>query len=465
MNRDVVVIGGGIAGLSASLRLVDAGWRPIVLEARRRLGGRACSFSDRRSGQSLDNCQHVLMGCCTELLDLYTRLGVVDDIEWYESTTWLRPDGGRDIMRPGWLPAPLHMIGSLRRMKLLNRADKRQLRRGMWRMLRMGTRGRAAVGDRTFGSLLDEWRQGDRVRALFWEPVIVSACNVSCDEVAATHGLQVFQDGFLAGRWQATMGVPAKSLEDMYAPAIEHIEAGGGEVHLGCSVTAIAMEQRHAIGVETKDGFHRGRAVLSAVPWERLDAILTDHQRTLDSRLCGLEGLGYSPILGVHIMLDRPVMTEPHLVLPGQDVHWLFNKGINADGTEHIHAVISGADAWMDLDEHTIRERVMKAIVLAYPDAAGAEVVHCRPVKERRATFRATPDAERLRPRAAPSPIGAGGGDIEGLYLAGDWCASGWPATMEGAVRSGYAAAAAISEVSNLRSPAVHPQTHHDRVN
>ncbi|MBT5584320.1 MAG: NAD(P)-binding protein [Phycisphaerae bacterium] len=453
MNRDIIVIGGGLAGLSASLRLIDAGWRPIVLESRRRLGGRACSFTDGRSGRSLDNCQHVLMGCCTELLDLYTRLGVVDDIEWHESTTWLRADGGRDIMRPGWLPAPLHMAGSLRRMKLLNRADKRELKRGMWRMLRMGVRGRATVGDRTFRSLLDEWRQGERVRRLFWEPVIVSACNISCNEVAAVHGLQVFQDGFLAGRWQATMGVPTKPLEEFYAPAIKHIEDGGGEVRLGCSVNAIAMQQRRAIGVETRDGFHRGQAVLSTVPWDRLHAILTEEQRALDSRLNRLEELGHSPILGVHIMLDRSVMTEQHLVLPGHDVHWLFNKGVDAEGIEHIHAVISGADAWMDFDVSLIRERVMEAIVLAYPQAAQARVVQCRPVKERTATFRATPAAEHLRPRPAPSPIGGAGGDIEGLYLAGDWCASGWPATMEGAVRSGYAAAAAIAGTASGVGP------------
>ncbi|HJN80800.1 MAG: hydroxysqualene dehydroxylase HpnE [Phycisphaerales bacterium] len=444
VNRDVLVIGGGLAGLAASLRLIDAGWRPIVLESRRRLGGRACSFTDGGSGHTLDNCQHVLMGCCTELLDFYTRIGVVDDINWYESTTWLRPDGGRDMMSPGWLPAPLHMAGSLRRMRLLSRRDKREVKRAMWKMWRLGQRGRLSMATRTFASLLDEWNQGDRVRELFWEPIIVGACNLAIDEVAAIHGLQVFQDGFLAGRWQATMGVPSVPLDSLYEPAIKLIEQGGGEVRLGCAATRLAIEGRRAIGVETKEKFVRARAVLSALPWERLDAIIGDTERDLDSRLHDLASLGHSPILGVHLMFDKAVMSDPHLVLPDRAVHWLFNKSIGSDGTQHIHAVISAADDWMELKEPEIRRRVLQDVAAAYPAALEAELVQCRPVKERNATFRATPEAELHRPHAAPTPIGPHGGDIEGLYLAGDWCATGWPATMEGAVRSGYAAAAAI---------------------
>jgi len=444
MSRDVVILGGGLAGLAAALRLAASGWRPVVVEARRRLGGRACSFSDKDAGRSLDNCQHVLMGCCTQLLDLYTKLGVADNIDWHESTTWLRPDGGRDVMGPGWLPAPLHMAGSLRRMEMLNLGEKRRLAFAMWKLRRIGMRGRAAARGQTFASLLDAWKQGDRARALFWEPIIVGACNLVMDEVAAVHGMQVFQDGFLAGRWQATMGVPSVPLECLYAPATALIEQVGGEVHLGCPATSIALEGRRAIGVETRQSFIRGHCVLSTLPWERLDAILEQGHRDLDARLRALPGLGHSPILGVHLMFDRAVMDEPHLVLPGRAVHWLFNKGISAEGVQHVHAVISGADSWMELKESAIRQRVMRDVIEAYPAAAHADLLQCRPVKERTATFRATPQAELLRPRAAPSPVGAHGGDIAGLYLAGDWCATGWPATMEGAVRSGYNAAEAI---------------------
>ncbi|MDG1837914.1 MAG: hydroxysqualene dehydroxylase HpnE [Phycisphaerales bacterium] len=450
MNGKVVVLGGGLAGLAASLRLADAGWSVIVLESRRRLGGRASSFEDVSTGRTLDNCQHVLMGCCTNLLDFYARLGVEDSIEWYSQTHWLRPDGGRDVMRASRLPAPFHMAGSLRRMRLLDRSMKRQVRRAMWRMLRMGVSGRLTLRNQNFSNLLDQWGQDTQVRKLFWEPIILSACNLSLERVAAVHAVQVFQDGFLAGAWHSTMGVPAIPLADLYAPAADIICQAGGEVRFGCTATSIGIEHRRVIGVQTKDEFVRADVVLSALPWERLDAILTDADRDTDARLGDLSALGHSAILGVHIVFDRVVMDEPHLVLPGRGVHWIFRKGIDADGSQHLHAVISAADEWMGRSPDDIRDAVLSDIHAAYPSSRQASVLLCRPVKERRATFAATMEAESSRPSASPSPVGPQGGDIEGLYLAGDWCRSGWPATMEGAVRSGYLAAAAISGVGEL---------------
>jgi len=445
VSREVVVVGGGLSGLAAAVRLIDQGCKPIVLESRRRLGGRASSFDDARSGRTLDNCQHVLMGCCVNLLDFYDRIGASDAVAWHESINWLRPDGGRDVLRPSWLPAPLHLAGSLRRMGLLDRGMKRQVRRAMWRMLRMANADRMEARKQTFATLLDQWGQGAEVRRLFWEPIIVSACNLSLDRVAASHAVQVFREGFMAGRWQATMGVPAVPLVDLYEPATEVILAGGGDIRLGCTASSIAMDARRAVGVQTNREFVRGDCVLVALPWERLGSILDERMTAMDGRLRGLSGLGHSPILGVHIVIDGLVMDEPHLVLPGRGVHWVFNKGVDSDGAQHLHAVISAADEWMDLGEDDIRDHVLGDLAAAYPDISEHAVLLCRPVKERRATFAATPEAESARPGSPPNPIGASGGDIEGLFLAGDWCQSGWPATMEGAVRSGYLAAQAIA--------------------
>jgi len=148
----------------------------------------------------------------------------------------------------------------------------------------------------------------------------------------------------------------------------------------------------------------------------------------------------------VHLFFEGQVMDIPHLVLVGRDVHWLFDKGIGTDGGQHVHAVISGADAWMDLDEDEIVRRVLADVHHALPRSRGLDPVAYRAIKERRATFAATPAFEARRPRAEPGWVGVSGGGIRNLFLAGDWCDTGWPATMEGAVRSGYAAAAAISE-------------------
>ncbi len=442
MSGEVIIVGGGLAGLAAAVRLIESGQRVRLLESRRRLGGRASSFDDARSGLCLDNCQHVLMGCCTNLLDLYDRLGVADAIEWHERTWWLRPDGGVDVLKPGWLPAPLHMAGAMRRMRLLSFAAKRRVAVAVWRMLRMGPGGRRSLRGRTFGDLLRQWGQCPESRRRFWDPIIVSACNLDVDEVAAVHAVQVMQEGFLAGKWHATMGIPRVPLRSLYEPATSVIEEGGGEVHLGVKVAEIAIEGRQVRGVQTNRGFLSANVVVAAVPCEQLRALVPSDRARGDARLTAAASLGHSPILGVHLTVDRTILHHPHLVLPECDVHWLFNKGVHSDGSQDVHAVISAADAWMTFDEAEITHRVHQAIRRL---DAGVEVRSCRPIKERRATFRATPAAESHRPHAAPRPIGPDGGDIEGLYLAGDWCATGWPATMEGAVRSGYAAARAVT--------------------
>ncbi|MDG2424563.1 MAG: hydroxysqualene dehydroxylase HpnE [Phycisphaerales bacterium] len=445
MSQRVVVIGGGLAGIAAAVRLADAGHVPIVLETRRKLGGRATSFPDQRSGRALDNCQHVLMGCCTALLSLYERLGVSDRIEWHERLYWFREDGGCDLLKPGLLPAPLHTAGGFLRMKLLDRAAKSEIRRAMWRMLRGGHRLRSTWRDQTFGDFLQDQRQSPETTRLFWDTIIISACNLPSSEVAAEHGMQVFQEAFLPSRWAGTMGLPTVPLASLYDPAESIIRDAGGELRLGCSVREICTENRKAVGVMTSDEMVRGDAIVSTVPPDRLAKLLPDEIRSTDRRLQGLDQFEFSPILGVHLHFDAEVMDRPHLILAGRNVHWIFNKGFDEEGRHHLHVVISAADDWMELDEETIVNQVMEEIRRALPGAVDQDPVTVRAIKEKRATFRATPEIEPCRPTSAPGSVGLQGGDIDRLYLGGDWCATGWPATMEGAVRSGYIAAAAIN--------------------
>ncbi len=439
----VAVVGGGLAGIAAALRLAEAGVRVTLIESKRKLGGRATSFVDPRSGNILDNCQHVVMGCCTNLLDLYDRLGVLDSIQWEHSTWWADPPNAPVELRPGPWPAPLHMALSFRRFRVLDSAERRAVGRAMWRFLRLGLAGRERWRGRTFSEFLVESGQPRRAVERFWEPIVTSACNMGVERVDARAAIQVFQEGFLGASFAGAIGLSRVPLVELYDPAESFLAERGGELRLGVSAKALAFERDRLTGVITDEGVVDAGAVVAAVPWDRLSKLCSESLRSADRRLQRLDELRTSPILGVHLYFDRAVMTTPHLVLPGRAVHWLFDKGRDASGRHHLHAVISAADEWMELDEAEIGRRVMVDVRWAL-GAASPDPVQIRSVKEKRATFAVDPGAEALRPGAAPDLVGTGSG-CRNLFLAGDWCRTGWPATMEGAVRSGYAAAKAIT--------------------
>jgi len=441
-GRCVAIVGGGLAGVAAAVRLAEHSDMPVIIETRKRLGGRATSLTDPRSGETIDNCQHVLMGCCTNLIDFYDRLGVNDQIEWHPTLYWTRGRGEIDVLKPGRLPAPLHLAFSFNKLRVFDKKQKRHIARGLWKIMRMGFKGRPAWADRTFAQFLQTCRQPEDVVRSFWNTIIVSACNLEVDRVSAASALHVFQDAFLANAWSATMGLATVPLGALYDPAVRIIEEAGGEVRLGCSAKAISFDGDRVTGVVTEDGLVEAAAVISAVPWDRLDKLASDTMKRADARLRNLNALQVSPILGVHLWFEHEVMNIPHLVLVDRGVQWLFNKGVDADGRQHLHAVISAADAWMELDEAEIVRRVLEDVHHVLPTSKGLQPVEARSIKEKRATFAATPASERQRPSTAPAY--AAGGAIENLLIAGDWTDTGWPATMEGAVRSGYAAAGAL---------------------
>jgi zeta-carotene desaturase len=335
-------------------------------------------------------------------------------------------------------------------MRLLSTDAKILIGQAMLRLIRIGFAGRMEWADRPFGDFLTETGQSDDARRLFWDPVVISACNLPCDQVAGNHAMQVFQESFLSGGWQATMGLATCDLRSLYDPAISAVETAGGMVRLGNSVRGIAFDGIRANGVVTDEGLISAAAIISTVPPDRLAKLVSRPMLAADPRLANLHRFEHSPILGVHLFFESPVLvddtrTYPHLVLPGRATHWFFNKGQDESGLHHVHAVISAADDWMDLDESAITARVLKDLHWALPGSRGLMPIEVRSVKEKRATFRASPGIDSIRPSARP-----GGFGVPNLFLAGDWCDTGWPATMEGAARSGYAAAAAVTGVGGV---------------
>jgi squalene-associated FAD-dependent desaturase len=444
--RSIAVVGGGVAGIAAAVRLAEAGERVTLIETRKKLGGRATSFIDPRSGRTLDNCQHVLMGCCSNLIDLYQRLGVLDRIEWHTSTYWANPPHEPDVLKPDWLPAPAHFSRAFLRMRLFTFAEKRAIGRAVWALIRMGIKGRNEWRGRTFAEFLASTGQPESVVTKYWDAVVVSACNVPVTRCDASYAIKVFQEGFIGSAWAAAMGISKVPLIELYDAAERLIAERGGTLQLGTSAKAIAYDGTRATGVVTEAGFVQSAAVVSAVPADRLDKLVSDTARSADRRLKQLGMLRPSPILGVHLFFPSPVMTTPHLVLPGRGVQWLFDKGRDESGHHHVHAVISGAEAWMSLDEADIVRRAVEDVWWALPQARGLDPVEARSVKEKRATFAVEPGVDAFRPGTLPDARGG----IPNLFLAGDWTDNGWPATMEGACRSGYAAAAAVTGTGGL---------------
>jgi squalene-associated FAD-dependent desaturase len=414
----VIVIGGGLAGLSAAAALGAAGFHVEVFEARPFLGGRATSFplspSDDAS-ELIDNCQHVLLRCCVNLLDFYGRLGVKDLINFYREFVFIEPGGRISTLRRGALPAPLHFTESFLRLRFLSTGDKISIAHGLLALRHERTR-RDDLDRITMLDWLREKRQTPRAIERFWRQVLVSAINEDVDRIAARHGFQVFWLGFLARADSYEMGVPAIPLGELYRADLWRA-TGDVSLRLRCPVESIAPE-----GVLAGGGLHRADYYICALPFERLAAL-------------GLPAPAFehSPITGIHLWFDRPVTDLPHATLLDRTIQWMFNK---SEG-RYLQLVVSASRSLAAMGRAEIISLATTELAEFLPRVRQARLEKAHVIKELRATFSAAPGTEALRPSANTSR--------PDLFLAGDWTRSGWPATMEGAVRSGYLAAEAVA--------------------
>ena len=437
-GASAVVLGGGLAGIAAAVRLAEAGLRVTLVERRARLGGRATSHLDARTDQLLDNCQHVVLGCCTNLIDLYARLGVADLIEWHDRLHFLDRHGCHDVMRRGGWPAPLHLAGSLMKFRCLGWRAKGSIAAALAGMCRNTSAGNRELSTISFAEWLRRHHQPPEAVERFWNVVVVSALNGTVGHVSAAYALQVFRQGFMAHRDAYLVGLPRVPLVRLYDTAKSLVKDRGGRVVTGNAARALRFDGRRVTGVELRCGRRIiGDVYVSALPFDNLHRIAPDDLRAADARLGRLGEFETSPILGVHLWFDRPVTDLPHMVLVDSPLQWVFNRGVDpATNRQYLHAVISAAQDWVDLPAEEILRRVRGELSAYLPAAVDADLVDGRVIKERRATFAPVPGVDAIRPPAS--------GAVENLFLAGDWCQTGWPATMEGAVRSGYLAAAAV---------------------
>lgn len=477
----VAVVGGGLAGLAAGCALADAGFDITLFERRPYLGGRASSYEHPGTGEVVDNCQHVLLGCCTNLIRFYESLGVQDKIRWYDQLTFLEPGGRASVIAPSALPAPLHNTFSFLIAPCLGLQDKLAIASAMALLARKLP---ADTGE-SFLKWLEDHHQTDRAIERFWKTILVSALNEDLDRMSVPYAAQVVRESFLKSAVAGRMGVPTVPLTELYNAAGDYIRARGGEIRLRSGVDCVRAEPEGAKlflgGNELSFDF----AVL-AVPFDVLSRMLP--QGTEAEALCTkLAHFATSPITGIHLWFDRQITDLDHAVLLDRTIQWMFHKSkllsgsrrTNANPIEsarvgrefsraekvrgvghdfsradhssdqdgalapeangsYIELVVSSSKSLVEKSKSEITELALSELCEFFPTAKDAKLLKSTVIKEVNATFSPCPDIDVYRPANETA--------WPRIFLAGDWTATAWPATMEGAVRSGHLAAEALAK-------------------
>lgn len=451
----VAIAGGGLAGLAAGCALAEAGFRVTLFERRPYLGGRASSYQHPGTGEIVDNCQHVLLGCCTNLLDFYRRAGVQDKIRWYEKLTFLEPGGRASVITPSALPAPLHTALAFLQADCLSFRDKMAISRAMAALA-------PSIPPDRGESFLD-WlkRHGQTAQAIerFWKTILVSALNEDLDRVSVPYAAQVVRESFLKSAAAGLVGIPTVPLTDLYSQTGDYIRARGGEIQFRAGVESFRAETSGAetseVSVTTNGQEQKYDYLVLAVPFDVLGRILPDTPSAAPLA-AALGQFSTSPITGIHLWFDRQISDLDHAVLLDRTIQWMFHKSrlidvrnneardnVNGSGS-YVELVVSCSRSLVEKSKAEIVEMAVKEAEEFFPDACEAKLLKSTVIKEVHATYSPRPGIDQYRPKPETA--------WPRVFLAGDWTATGWPATMEGAVRSGYLAAEALARFAGVKS-------------
>ncbi|CAL9365349.1 hydroxysqualene dehydroxylase HpnE [Streptomyces cellulosae] len=435
-GRHAVVVGGGLAGTTAALALADAGVRVTLLEGRPRLGGLAFSF--RRGDLTVDNGQHVYLRCCTAYRWFLDRIGGAGlaplqdrlDVPVVDAD---RPEGRRlGRLRRDPLPVPLHLGRSLAAYPHLSLADRARVGRAALALKGLDL-GDPALDEQDFGSWLAAHGQSPRAVEALWDLVGVATLNAVAGDSSLALAAMVFKTGLLSDPGAADIGwarVPLGDLHDRLAR--KALDSAGVRTETRTRVTSVRADGDAGWTVDIPGETLRADAVVLAVPQREAHDLLPAGALDDPDRLLGI---GTAPILNVHVVYDRTVLTRPFFAALGTPVQWVFDR-THASGLRHgQYLALSQSVAHDDIDAPVadLRARYLPELERLLPRTRGAEVLDFFVTRERTATFAPAPGVGRLRPGARTK--------APGLYLAGAWTATGWPATMESAVRSGVGAA------------------------
>lgn len=471
VQPSVAIAGGGLAGLAAACALADSGFRVTLFERRPFLGGRASSYEHPGTNEVVDNCQHVLFRVCTNLVEFYRRIGVEDKIRWYDEMTFIEPGGRRSVMHASPLPAPLHTAPSFLQFPFLNAKDKFVISRAIAAL--------AMTTQRDTGQSFLDWchvhAQTDNAIERFWKPILVSALSEDLDRISISYAAQVVRESMksLAARH---MGVPNIPLTDLYNKAGDYIRARNGEIRFRNALEVFCpgatKVQIRATGREEGKNEESFDYLVLALPFNTIARVLpeTPEAAPLREKLTHFESC---PITGIHLWFDRQISDLDHAVLLDRTIQWMFhksrllstrnsagassqkvvaqpqeghdfsravspheNRALVPEGPSYIELVVSASKSLIDKSRSEIVELALNEVREFFPAAREAKLLKSTVIKEVHATYSPCPGIDAYRPSSDTV--------WPRVFLAGDWIATGWPATMEGAVRSGYAAAEAL---------------------
>ncbi|HKN12727.1 MAG TPA: hydroxysqualene dehydroxylase HpnE [Candidatus Binatus sp.] len=444
-TKDAVVIGAGFAGLSAAVALAERGVRVTVLEGKPALGGRAYSFVDADTGDFVDNGQHVLMGCYTETLDFLERIGAHGQLVFREDLEieMLAGPGQSAVLKTARLPGPLHMTAALLGYRHLSMAERISVMCGGLRLLAMKRFGGGELRNLTVAQLMDRLGQSEHARQCFWYPMSIATLNDVPEASSAQLLAEVLKRAFFSRRRDSAFVYSRVGLSDLYCSGAKQlIERAGGTVVSHSIVEMLELGARgHVASVRLRDGRRiEASNFISAVPAPQLLRLLPENA-VADPFFSRLTGLSSSPIICVHVWLDREVTNSPFIGFIGTTTQWLFNKRrIFAQRGEahpgYLSFVISGARKLVDRSNQEILDIVINDLHAMIPASRTATVVKSLVLKEKNATMAPDLRSHQLRP-TANTPIA-------NFFLAGDWIQTELPATIESAVISGRAAAGAV---------------------
>ncbi len=478
LQPTVAIAGGGLAGLAAACALADSGLRVTLFERRPYLGGRASSYEHPGTGEVVDNCQHVLFRVCTNLVEFYHRIGVEDQIRWYDDMTFIEPGGRTSLMHGSPLPAPLHTAPSFLGFPFLGIKDKLAISRAIAAL----TLTAQPDTGKSFLQWCHEHGQAETAIERFWKPILVSALSEDLDLISVSSAAQVIRES-IQSPTARHMGVPAIPLTDLYNKAGDYIRRRGGEIHLRASLETFSTNSNH-VSLRIASQEESFDYLVLALPFNAVDRVLpkTPDSAPLREKLTHFESC---PITGIHLWFDRQITDLDHAVLLDRTIQWMFHKsrllttrssaaaekalngrgfsravvapvekGALAPEGSYIELVVSASKSLIDKSRAEIVDLALKEVREFFPRAREATLVKSTVIKEVHATYSPRPGLDAHRPSQSTA--------WPRVFLAGDWTATGWPATMEGAVRSGYLAAQVLPSRRRNRSQEIpRPQISH----